>query len=402
MQKLQEVSQVSQLWHRVAHEAFTEWRCRPGLYLVGGCCDGAHPASAKAVRTVRKYDVVGGTWVPCTALRKARDHLGLVGWRGRLHAIGGWSGSRNRASCETYEPREDAWHTARHRLQTPRSGLAAAVSPSGTCFALAGWGGAQQGFLASAECLQAELPPPRSPGTPHTQRSFSSASDRADSADGARAKSAARPPSRNSAAADDDEANLASAHRGSTSKDMGIASLSHMPVPPSAALHMARHCPAAAALGRFLYLTGGSGTAPDAEAGAGAQPTSSVERLDMERVDKGWDINVAPMILPRYRHALAAVNGCVYACGGQKIDGHATASVERYEPRTNEWVEVAPMNCLRFSHAVAELDGYLYAVGGFSRGKWLKNVERYDPVADKWEELAELDSPISAPGLAVC
>ena len=55
------------------------------------------------------------------------------------------------------------------------------------------------------------------------------------------------------------------------------------PVPPTAALHMARHCPAAAALGRYLYLTGGSGTSPDAEAGLGAQPTASVERLELAR-----------------------------------------------------------------------------------------------------------------------
>ena len=56
----------------------------------------------------------------------------------------------------------------------------------------------------------------------------------------------------------------------------------------------------------------------------------------------------------------------------------------------------------RFSHAVAEHDGYLYVVGGFASGKWLAAVERYDPSTDQWMELAELDSPISAPGLAVC
>jgi hypothetical protein len=150
------------------------------------------------------------------------------------------------------------------------------------------------------------------------------------------------------------------------------------------------------------------------------------------------------MILPRYRHALAAAGGRLYACGGQKIDGRATASVERYDPTTDTWQEVAPMGRPRFSHAVAELDGMLCArahrrprlvspaqltsltslllasgapradvpifpprgpadvVGGFAAGNWLSAVERYDPVEDVWEDLSDLETPISAPGLAVC
>ena len=124
--------------------------------------------------------------------------------------------------------------------------------------------------------------------------------------------------------------------------------------------------------------------------------------LYVQNISKGWESSIAPMNLPRYRHALAAARGRVYACGGQKVDGRATASVECYDPATDAWVEVAPMGRPRFSHAVAEHDGYLYVVGGFASGKWLAAVERYDPSTDQWMELAELDSPISAPGLAVC
>ena len=329
MHELQTAPAVCQLWMHVAGDSFAEWRRRPGLYLVGGCCDGQHPASAKAVRRVFKYDVHGDTWIPCAALLKPRDHLGLVGWRGRLHALGGWSGSRNRASCETYEPCENRWHTARHRLQTPRSGLAAAVSPDGTCFALAGWGGAQQGFLSSFECLQAEPPPPRSSGTPvsvaysvypHGAGSSSgapvdeSAADR--DARGA-ADGRARPSAARSGCCGD---GFRGAGAGSGGTDISVASLSHVSVPLTAVLHMARHCPAAAALGKHIYLTGGSGTAPDADAGVGAQPTASVERLDMEAIENGWEAGVAEMTQPRYRHAIATVGGKVYACGGQKID----------------------------------------------------------------------------------
>ena len=56
----------------------------------------------------------------------------------------------------------------------------------------------------------------------------------------------------------------------------------------------------------------------------------------------------------------------------------------------------------RFSHAAAELDGKLYVVGGFASAKWLSAVERCDPETNEWEDLTELESAVSAPGLAVC
>jgi hypothetical protein len=167
------------------------------------------------------------------------------------------------------------WHTARHRLQTPRSGLAAAVSPGGTCFALAGWGGAQQGFLSSAECLQAEPPPP-----PAARCLSSSSSSGGSSSGGGSSSSSIGATTRSGARSNAAEAIVRPT--AAAGRDVGVSSLSHVPVPSTAALHMARHCPAAAALGRYLYLTGGSGTSPEADAGIGAQPTASVERLDME------------------------------------------------------------------------------------------------------------------------
>ena len=63
------------------------------------------------------------------------------------------------------------------------------------------------------------------------------------------------------------------------------------------------------------------------------------------------------MLLPRYRHTVAVVGGRLFACGGQKTDGRATAKCERYEPSTDTWHYVAPMGRARFSHAMAELDG---------------------------------------------
>ena len=83
--------------------------------------------------------------------------------------------------------------------------------------------------------------------------------------------------------------------------------------------------------------------------------------MHAQAVGAGWEVGVAQMLLPRYRHAVAATGCKLYACGGQKIDGRATASVERYDPLKDTWQEVAPMGRPRFSHAVAELDGLLCA-----------------------------------------
>ena len=44
--------------------------------------------------------------------------------------------------------------------------------------------------------------------------------------------------------------------------------------------------------------------------------------------------------------------------------GGFLSSVERYDPATNAWEAVAPMVVERFAHAMAALDGKLYAVGG--------------------------------------
>ena len=65
------------------------------------------------------------------------------------------------------------------------------------------------------------------------------------------------------------------------------------------------------------------------------------------------------------------------------------SSVERYNPAENAWQAVAPMATARYAHAVAVLDGKLYAVGRYDDG-FLSSVERYDPAAGAWEAVAPL------------
>ena len=59
---------------------------------------------------------------------------------------------------------------------------------------------------------------------------------------------------------------------------------------------------------------------------------------------------------------VGVLDGLLYAVGG--YNGQVTINtVERYNPRTEEWNMVAEMNTARSMLGVASLNGQLYAVG---------------------------------------
>merc|ERR1711965_706562 len=94
----------------------------------------------------------------------------------------------------------------------------------------------------------------------------------------------------------------------------------------------------------------------------------------------------------RQSHAVAVLDGKLYAVGGYNDDDGRLSSVERYDPAANAWEAVAPMATARafpFAPGVAVLDGKLYAVGG-SGGGALSSVERYDPALNAWEAVAPM------------
>jgi len=53
------------------------------------------------------------------------------------------------------------------------------------------------------------------------------------------------------------------------------------------------------------------------------------------------------------------------------------------------------MATARSRHAVAVLDGKLYAVGGSGGGGTLSSVERYDPALNAWEAVAPMATAFS-------
>ncbi|MED6255078.1 hypothetical protein ATANTOWER_004377 [Ataeniobius toweri] len=76
------------------------------------------------------------------------------------------------------------------------------------------------------------------------------------------------------------------------------------------------------------------------------------------------------------------------AVGCQGSDREVTPSkrVFCYNPLTSIWKEISPMNEARPRCKLAALDGYIYAIGG----ECLSSVERYDPRQDSWTFVAPL------------
>nr|XP_046238368.1 kelch domain-containing protein 7A [Scatophagus argus] len=76
------------------------------------------------------------------------------------------------------------------------------------------------------------------------------------------------------------------------------------------------------------------------------------------------------------------------AVGCQGTDREMTPSkqVFCYNPLTSIWKEISPMNEARPRCKLAALEGYIYAIGG----ECLSSVERYDPRLDRWTFVAPL------------
>ncbi|XP_060924955.1 kelch domain-containing protein 7A [Limanda limanda] len=73
-------------------------------------------------------------------------------------------------------------------------------------------------------------------------------------------------------------------------------------------------------------------------------------------------------------------------CQGADRDRTPSKRVFCFNPLTSIWKEISPMNEARPRCKLAALEGYVYAIGG----ECLSSVERYDPRSDRWTFVAPL------------
>ncbi|MDM9632121.1 ThuA domain-containing protein, partial [Robiginitalea aurantiaca] len=127
--------------------------------------------------------------------------------------------------------------------------------------------------------------------------------------------------------------------------------------------------------------------------------------LDVNNQGAGW-VAAAPMPNPRNHLSAAAVNGMIYAIGGQY--GHDNgvqdqAFMDQYNPITDTWTRKASLPSARshFEPGTLVHNNKIIIVGGRRGGFFFDDVTQYDPITDQWTELCELPSNLLAPAAKV-
>ena len=118
---------------------------------------------------------------------------------------------------------------------------------------------------------------------------------------------------------------------------------------------------------------------------------------DAQRQQGVWEERNAPMPTKRQGYATSAVNGKIYAIGGylwhddEPKLGRVLGTVEEYDPAANQWRRRANMRIARAYLSSSAIDGIIYAIGGEVQMWWSrKHVEVYNPVADIWMKKADM------------
>ncbi|XP_029462454.1 kelch-like protein 4 isoform X2 [Rhinatrema bivittatum] len=136
-----------------------------------------------------------------------------------------------------------------------------------------------------------------------------------------------------------------------------------------------------------LYAVGGM----DATKGS-----TTIEKYDLRT--NSW-IQISTMNGRRLQFGVAVIENKLYVVGGR--DGLKTSNtVECFNPITRVWSVMPPMSTHRHGLGVAVLEGPMYAVGGHDGWSYLNTVERWDPQARQWNYVASMSTPRSTVGVS--
>uniref|UniRef100_A0A8C1GCW5 Kelch-like family member 4 n=1 Tax=Cyprinus carpio TaxID=7962 RepID=A0A8C1GCW5_CYPCA len=125
------------------------------------------------------------------------------------------------------------------------------------------------------------------------------------------------------------------------------------------------------------------------------QGSTTIEKYDL-RTNR-W-IQVGSMNGRRLQFGVAVIDNKLYVVGGR--DGLKTSNmVECYNPITKVWSTMPPMSTHRHGLGIAVLEGPMYAVGGHDGWSYLNTVERWDPQARQWNYVASMSTPRSTVGV---
>ncbi|XP_078513540.1 kelch-like protein 1 [Lissotriton helveticus] len=101
----------------------------------------------------------------------------------------------------------------------------------------------------------------------------------------------------------------------------------------------------------------------------------------------------------RLQFGVAVIDDKLYVIGGR--DGLKTLNtVESYNPKSRIWTVLPPMSTHRHGLGVTVLEGPIYAVGGHDGWSYLSTVERWDPQSQQWTFVASMATARSTVGVA--
>ena len=172
-----------------------------------------------------------------------------------------------------------------------------------------------------------------------------------------------------------------------------ISAVSHNTWSSGAAIPTALLVPAVGVLGGQIYLVGGYNGAPLADTQIYNPATNT------------WS-TTTPLPIPTNSATAAVVNNILYVIGGSTDGSNSqTNRVWAYSPKTKKWSAKTAMHTARQDAPAVVEKNIIYVIGGFngsrSSGKPLATVESYNPASNNWTEEAPLLVAKQAPSVGL-
>lgn len=132
--------------------------------------------------------------------------------------------------------------------------------------------------------------------------------------------------------------------------------------------------------------------------GGGEHETSSSNVIKYLSGNGKW-VKVKDMKVPR-RAAAVAVHKNLYVIGGYDTQGQPLASVERYNPYSNEWAKIFPMNSARACASSVCIEDNIYVFGGeYAMWSYYRSAEVFNIKTDEWKSISDLSIPRAFMGI---
>ena len=112
------------------------------------------------------------------------------------------------------------------------------------------------------------------------------------------------------------------------------------------------------------------------------------ERLDIYDIESdAWQSSAARPVALANVGAAALAEG-ILVPGGCDAAGKPSATVHRYDPAHDQWIEVAPLPQALCAYALTVYNGHAYLFGGWDGAAYRAVTYVYDGDADTWKQVA--------------